>query len=53
MTEDRDQLSSDVAEDRATLERSTGQGTGGTGYDRLPGQEAEADEAAPDVAELS
>lgn len=40
MEKDRDQLSPDDPEDWARLQRSRGQGTGGTGYDRLPGEEA-------------
>lgn len=41
MPKDRDQLTPDDPEDRATLERSRGQGTGGTGYDLLPGEDAD------------
>ncbi len=40
MEKDRDQLTPDDPEDWAKLQRSRGQGTGGTGYDRLPGEEA-------------
>ena len=40
MEKDRDQLTPDEPEDWAKLQRSRGQGTGGTGYDRLPGEEA-------------
>jgi hypothetical protein len=40
MEKDRDQLTPDEPEDRATLQSNRGQGTGGTGYDRLPGEEA-------------
>ena len=43
MEKDRDQLTPDEPEDRARLQRSRGQGTGGTGYDRLPGEEAPAE----------
>jgi hypothetical protein len=42
MEKDRDQLTPDEPEDWAKLQRSRGQGTGGTGYDRLPGEEAPA-----------
>jgi hypothetical protein len=56
MTKDRDQLTPDEPEDWAKLQRSRGQGTGATGYDRLPGEEAPAvlhdddftDEVAPE-----
>ncbi len=41
MPKDRDQLTPDDPEDRATLEASRGQGTGGTGYDLLPGEDAD------------
>jgi hypothetical protein len=40
MTKDRDQLTPDEPEDWATLQKNRGQGTGGTGYDRLPGEES-------------
>ena len=40
MEKDRDQLTPDDPEDWAKLQSSRGQGTGGTGYDRLPGEEA-------------
>ena len=40
MEKDRDQLTPDDPDDWARLQRSRGQGTGGTGYDRLPGEEA-------------
>ena len=43
MEKDRDQLTPDDPEDRAKLERHRGQGTAGTGYDRLPGEEAPAE----------
>ena len=42
MEKDRDQLTPDEPEDWAKLQRARGQGTGGTGYDRLPGEEAPA-----------
>jgi len=42
MEKDRDQLTPDDPEDLATLQGKQGQGTGGTGYDRLPGEEAPA-----------
>jgi hypothetical protein len=51
MEKDRDQLTPDDPEDWAKLQRSRGQGTGGTGYDRLPGEEAPSnlhEGAAPD-----
>ncbi len=56
MEKDRDQLTPDEPEDWAKLQRARGQGTGGTGYDRLPGEEAPAalhdddstDEVVPD-----
>ena len=41
MEKDRDQLTPDEPEDWAKLQRARGQGTGSTGYDRLPGEEAE------------
>ncbi len=40
MEKDRDQLTPDEPDDWAKLQSSRGQGTGGTGYDRLPGEEA-------------
>lgn len=43
MPKDRDQLTPDEPEDWARLQTSRGQGTGGTGYDRLPGEEAPAE----------
>lgn len=43
MEKDRDQLTPDDPEDRATLQRQRGQGTGATGLDRLPGEEAPAE----------
>ena len=46
MEKDRDQLTPDDPEDRATLERHRGQRTGGTGHDRLPGEEAPAEFSA-------
>lgn len=42
MPKDRDQLTPDDPEDWSELTRTRGQGTGGTGYDRLPGEEARA-----------
>ena len=39
MEKDRDQLTPDDPEDRAKLEGQRGQGTAGTGHDRLPGEE--------------
>jgi hypothetical protein len=38
MEKDRDQLTPDDPEDLAKLQTSRGQGTGGTGYDQLPGE---------------
>lgn len=46
MEKDRDQLTPDDPEDLAKLQRGRGQGTGGTGYDRLPGEEPPAEFAA-------
>ncbi|MGI8806535.1 MAG: hypothetical protein ACR2KK_01530 [Acidimicrobiales bacterium] len=43
MEKDRDQLTPADPDDREILERHRGQGTGGTGYDRLPGEEAPAE----------
>jgi hypothetical protein len=40
MPKDRDQQTPDNPEDWAALTTSRGQGTGGTGYDRLPGEES-------------
>lgn len=40
MPKDRDQQTPDEPEDWATITVSRGQGTGGTGYDRLAGEEA-------------
>ena len=40
MPKDRDQLTPDEPEEWSELTTSRGQGTGGTGYDRLPGEEA-------------
>ena len=51
MEKDRDQLTPGEPEDWAKLQSARGQGTGGTGYDRLPGEEAPAEfagDAAPD-----
>ncbi len=36
MPKDRDQLTPDELEDRELLERTRGQGTGGSGQDQLP-----------------
>ena len=43
MEKDRDQLTPDDPEDADHLLTHRGQGTGGTGYDRLPGEEAPAE----------
>ncbi len=40
MTKDRDQMTPEEPEDWSQLQTGRGQGTGGTGYDRLPGEEA-------------
>ncbi len=56
MAKDRDQLTPEDPKDWAELQRSRGQGTGGTGYDRLPGEESRpplqdrnsADETVPE-----
>jgi hypothetical protein len=51
MEKDRDQLTPDEPEDWAKLQSARGKGTGGTGYDRLPGEEAPAEfagDAAPE-----
>jgi hypothetical protein len=40
MPKDRDQQTPDDPEDWARLTTSRGQGTGSTGYDRLPGEES-------------
>ena len=40
MPKDRDQQRPDDPEDWRELQTHRGQGTGGTGYDRLPGEEA-------------
>lgn len=40
MPKDRDQQTPDDPEDWSALTTSRGQGTGGTGYDRLAGEEA-------------
>lgn len=42
MPKDRDQQTPDDPEDWAAITTSRGQGTGGTGYDRLPGEESPA-----------
>ena len=39
MPKDRDQLTPDDPDDLEKLQRSRGQGTGGTGYDRVPGED--------------
>lgn len=51
MEKDRDQMTPDDPDDRATLENRRGQGTGGTGYDRLPGEEAPAEFSAEVASE--
>jgi hypothetical protein len=43
MEKDRDQLTPDDPDDRAKIQQARGQGTGGTGLDRLPGEEAPAE----------
>ena len=48
MEKDRDQLTPDEPEDWAKLQRARGQGTGGTGYDRLPGEGPAEQPAAGD-----
>ena len=40
MSKDRDQQTPENPEDWARLQTSRGQGTGGTGYDRLPGEKS-------------
>lgn len=40
MEKDRDQLTPDDPDDREYLAQHRGQGTAGTGLDRLPGEEA-------------
>ena len=40
MPRDRDQLTPEEPEDWALLQKSRGQGTGGTGYDRIAGEES-------------
>ena len=42
MPKDRDQQTPDDPQDWANVTTSRGQGSGGTGYDRLPGEEAPA-----------
>ena len=42
MPKDRDQQTPDDPEDWAAITTSRGQWTGGTGYDRLPGEESPA-----------
>ena len=49
MEKDRDQLTPDDPDDLATLERRRLQGTGSTGYDRLPGEEPPAEFSADAV----
>ena len=49
MEKDRDQLTPDDPEDWAKLQSQRGQGTGGTGLDRLPGEEAPAELHEGDV----
>ena len=51
MEKDRDQLTPDDPDDRATIESHRGQGTGGTGHDRLPGEEAPAEFGADATAD--
>lgn len=40
MPKDRDQVTPDDSEDWSELQSPRGRGTGGTGYDRLPGEQA-------------
>lgn len=40
MPKDRDQRTPDDPDDWRELQTSRGQGSGGTGYDRLPGEES-------------
>ena len=40
MPTDRDQQTPDDPQDWSNLTTARGQGTGGTGYDRLPGEES-------------
>jgi hypothetical protein len=59
MVKDRDQLTPDEPEDWATLQKNRGQGTGGSGYDRVAGEESPVnvrdedftDEVVPDPIE--
>jgi hypothetical protein len=51
MEKDRDQLTPDEPEDWAKLQKARGQGTGGTGYDRLPGEEAPTEFGEGDIPE--
>jgi hypothetical protein len=53
MPKDRDQLSPEDPEDAEYLATHRGQGTGGTGYDVLPGgpQVEGAEEGVPDPSE--
>ncbi len=46
MPKSRDQLTPDDPEDRELLERSRGQGTGGTGLDALPSERSAPGAAA-------
>jgi len=50
MEKDRDQLTPDDPEDLATIERSRGQGTGGSGLDMLPGEDGSDSSATDEVA---
>lgn len=43
MTKDRDQQTPSDPDDWRNLQTGRGQGSGGTGYDRLPGEEARPD----------
>ncbi len=52
MEKDRDQMTPDDPDDRARIESHRGQGTGGTGYDRLPGEEAPAEFSADQADEV-
>ena len=51
MEKDRDQMTPDDPDDLAKLEGRRGQGTGGTGYDRLPTEEAPAEFSADAASE--
>jgi len=50
MEKDRDQLTPDDPEDRAKIERSRGQGTGGSGLDLLPGDDGSVSTATDEAA---